>query len=387
MHLIETYALNCGLKIDKPYVYEKYCPIPFDEYISFQPCSKYTSKSYDFWQEVVNQLVPILSQKNIHIIQIGGKDEKPIENCYHMQGKTTINQAAYIIKRGLLHFGADSFGVHVASSYDKPIVALYSNSRPENAGPYFNSKNNIKILEINKQDRKPSYSAEESPKTINEIDPISIANSILEFLDLQKINIKTFRVGEEYSRKLIESVPNSIIADISKLGVNSLIMRMDYEFNEEALREQLKRNNCSIVTSKPISSEILKTYKSNIAQIIYNLDENHDLSFVKVLKSLGIPYVLSTDLSEEFVKSIKLDYMDYQQIIKVIKSKKEDIKNLKDINNLYYNSNKITISNGQIYNSKAAYLKNIPFESKPIKVIDIPEFWEEAKYFYLFELT
>ena len=387
MHLIETYALNCGLKIDKPYVYEKYCPIPFDEYISFQPCSKYTSKSYDFWQEVVNQLVPILSQKNIHIIQIGGKDEKPIENCYHMQGKTTINQAAYIIKRGLLHFGADSFGVHVASSYDKPIVALYSNSRPENAGPYFNSKNNIKILEINKQDRKPSYSAEESPKTINEIDPISIANSILEFLDLQKINIKTFRVGEEYSRKLIESVPNSIIADISKLGVNSLIMRMDYEFNEEALREQLKRNNCSIVTSKPISSEILKTYKSNIAQIIYNLDENHDLSFVKVLKSLGIPYVLSTDLSEEFVKSIKLDYMDYQQIIKVVKSKKEDIKNLKDINNLYYNSNKITISNGQIYNSKAAYLKNIPFESKPIKVIDIPEFWEEAKYFYLFELT
>jgi len=387
MHLIETYALNCGLKIDKPYVYEKYCPIPFDEYISFQPCSKYTSKSYDFWQEVVNQLVPILSQKNIHIIQIGGKDEKPIENCYHMQGKTTINQAAYIIKRGLLHFGADSFGVHVASSYDKPIVALYSNSRPENAGPYFNSKNNIKILEINKQDRKPSYSAEESPKTINEIDPISIANSILEFLDLQKINIKTFRIGEEYSRKLIESVPNSIIADISKLGVNSLIMRMDYEFNEEALREQLKRNNCSIVTSKPISSEILKTYKSNIAQIIYNLDQNHDLSFVKVLKSLGIPYVLSTDLSEEFVKSIKLDYMDYQQIIKVVKSKKEDIKNLKDINNLYYNSNKITISNGQIYNSKAAYLKNIPFESKPIKVIDIPEFWEEAKYFYLFELT
>lgn len=387
MHLIETYALNCGLKIDKPYVYEKYCPIPFDEYISFQPCSKYTSKSYDFWQEVINQLVPILSQKNIHIIQIGGKDEKPIENCYHMQGKTTINQAAYIIKRGLLHFGADSFGVHVASSYDKPIVALYSNSRPENAGPYFSSKNNIKILEINKQDRKPSYSAEESPKTINEIDPVSIANSILEFLDLQKINIKTFRIGEEYSRKLIESVPNSIIADISKLGVNSLIMRMDYEFNEEALREQLKRNNCSIVTSKPISSEILKTYKSNIAQIIYNLDENHDLSFVKVLKSLGIPYVLSTDLSEEFVKSIKLDYMDYQQIIKVVKSKKEDIKNLKDINNLYYNSNKITISNGQIYNSKATYLKNIPFESKPIKVIDIPEFWEEAKYFYLFELT
>jgi hypothetical protein len=387
MHIIETYALNCGLKIDKPFIYEKYCPIPFDNYISFQPCSKYESKSYDLWQEVINQIAPKLIQKNIHIVQIGGKDEKPLENCYHLQGKTNINQAAYIIKRSIMHFGADSFGVHVASNYDKPIVALYSNSRPENAGPYFNSNSKIKIFEIDKKDRRPSYSAQESPKTINEIDPIQVANSILSMLDLDLVNIKTIRIGEEYNRRLIESVPNAIIADISKLGVNSLIMRMDYEFNEDVLQEQLKRNNCSIVTSKPIKTEILKTYKSNIAQIIYNLDEKHDVNFVKALKKSGVPFALSTELSEDFVKSIKIHYMDYQQIIRSVKSKKEDIKNLEDLNNLYYKSNKITISNGKIYNSKAAYLKDMPFNNKPIKVIDIPEFWEEAKYFYLFELT
>jgi hypothetical protein len=387
MHIIETYALNCGLKIDKPFIYEKYCPIPFDNYISFQPCSKYESKSYDLWQEVINQIAPKLIQKNIHIIQIGGKDEKPLENCYHLQGKTNINQAAYIIKRSIMHFGADSFGVHVASNYDKPIVALYSNSRPENAGPYFNSNSKIKIFEIDKKDRRPSYSAQESPKTINEIDPIQVANSILSMLDLDLVNIKTVRIGEEYNRRLIESVPNAIIADISKLGVNSLIMRMDYEFNEGVLEEQLKRNNCSIVTSKPIKTQILKTYKNNIAQIIYNLDEKHDVIFVKALKKSGVPFALSTELSEDFVKSIKIHYMDYQQIIRSVKSKKEDIKNLEDLNNLYYKSNKITISNGKIYNSKAAYLKDVPFNNKPIKVIDIPEFWEEAKYFYLFELT
>jgi hypothetical protein len=387
MHIIETYALNCGLKIDKPFIYEKYCPIPFDNYISFQPCSKYESKSYDLWQEVINQIAPKLIQKNIHIVQIGGKDEKPLENCYHLQGKTNINQAAYIIKRSMMHFGADSFGVHVASNYDKPIVALYSNSRPENAGPYFNSNGKIKIFEIDKKDRRPSYSAQESPKTINEIDPIQVANSILSMLDLDVVNIKTIRIGEEYNRRLIESVPNAIIADISKLGVNSLIMRMDYEFNEDVLQEQLKRNNCSIVTSKPIKTEILKTYKSNIAQIIYNLDEKHDVNFVRALKKSGVPFALSTELSEDFVKSIKIHYMDYQQIIRSVKSKKEDIKNLEDLNNLYYKSNKITISNGKIYNSKVAYLKDMPFNNKPIKVIDIPEFWEEAKYFYLFELT
>ena len=76
--------------------------------------------------------------------------------------------------------------------------------------------------------------------------------------------------------------------------------------------------------------------------------------------------------------------MDCAQILKLNKTTKEDINNLKDyqdnINNLYYKSNKITISQGKIYNSKAAYLSNIPFEGKPIKIIDIAEFWEEAKY-------
>ena len=63
MHLIETYALNCGLKIDQPSIYEKYCPIPFDDYISFQPCSKYDSKSYDLWQEVIINLLPNYKKK------------------------------------------------------------------------------------------------------------------------------------------------------------------------------------------------------------------------------------------------------------------------------------------------------------------------------------
>jgi hypothetical protein len=389
MHLVETYALNCGLKIGEPFIYEKYCPIPFDNYISFQPCSKYESKSYDLWQEVINQIQPKLAEKNIHIVQIGGKDEKAIDNCYHLQGKTTINQAAYIIKRGMLHFGADSFGIHIASSYDKPIVALYSNSRPENAGPYFNKSNNVKLIEINKSNRKPSYAAQESPKTINEIDPIEVANAILEFLNIDKVNIKTVYIGGDYFRKLIESAPDSVIDDISKLGVNSLIMRADYELNEKALEEQLKRNNCSISTNKPINKDLLTRYKNNIAQIIYDLDENHDIEFAKFLRQLARPFVLSTYLSEEFIQSIKLEYMEYGQVMKLNKSTKDDIPAIKDkdLNNLYYKSNKITISKGKVYNSKAAYKLDMPFEGKPLKVIDTPEFWEESKYFYIFELT
>lgn len=389
MHLVETYALNCGLKIDQPFIYEKYCPIPFDKFVSFQPCSKYEAKSYDLWQEVIDQILPFLREKDIHIIQIGGKDEKPLNNCYHLQGKTTINQAAYLIKRGIMHFGADSFGVHIASSYDKPIVALYSNSRPENAGPYFNIKNKAKILEIDKSNRKPSYSAQENPKTINELDPIDIANSILEKLGFDKINMKSLHIGQDYGRKLIESAPDAVLSDISKLGVSSLIMRMDYEFNEEVLEEQLRRNNCSIYTKKPIKFDVLNKYKNNIAQIIYELEEDHDLEFVKNMRKIGRPFILSTYKDQDFIDKIKLQYMDYGQIIKLNKSTKNDLIKIKDkdLSNLYYKSNKITISNGKVYNSKAAYMAKTPFENKPIKVIDTPEFWEEAKYLYIFELT
>jgi len=389
MHLVETYALNCGLKIGKPFIYEKYCPIPFEKYISFQPCSKYEAKSYDLWGEVISLISPYLKSKDIHIVQIGGKDEKPIEGCYHLQGKTNINQAAYLIKGAILHFGADSFGVHVASSYNKPIVSLYSNSRPENAGPYFGDKHLTRILEADKSNRRPSYSATESPKTINEIDPIDIANYILELLGENMLNIKSLYIGQEYSRKLIESVPDSVIADISKLNVQSLIMRLDYHFNEEVLGEQLKRNNCSIVTSKPISNDILTMYKDNIAQIIYEIDESHDVNFVKNLRKLGKPFVVSTQKDQDFIKRIKLQYMDLTSIVKIEKAKKEDIKEIAniDLNNILYKSNKLTISMGKIYNSKAAYLNKIPYEGNPIKVIDTIEFWEESKYLYLFKLT
>jgi len=389
MHLVETYALNCGLKIDKPYIYRKYCPLPFDKFISFQPCSKYDSKSYDFWQEVINQLIPKLHNEGIHIVQIGGKDEKPIENCYHLQGKTTINQAAYIISKSLVHFGADSFGVHIASCYNKPLVALYSNSLPENAGPYFGEKNNHILLEINKENRKPSYSAQENPKTINEIDPIKITNAILQKLNLPPINIKTIFLGESYHRKLVESVPDSVISDIRKLGVDSLIMRMDYNFNEDVLNEQLKRNPCSIVTDKTINFNILNQSKHNISQIIYILNNDNDIKFVQNIKKLGKPFALVTKQSEEFIKSIKYNYMDYDNIIKeniFVKNNIKDIENI-NIDNMYYKSNKFTISLGKIYNSKAAYLKKIEYTNSLGSIIDIPEFWEEAKYLYIFELT
>ena len=35
MHILEQYALNCGLKINKPYILDTFFPMIYDKYISF----------------------------------------------------------------------------------------------------------------------------------------------------------------------------------------------------------------------------------------------------------------------------------------------------------------------------------------------------------------
>ena len=62
MHLIERYALNTGVKIDRPEVYQDYFPVPFKKFIVFAPLGK-NHKKYLFWQEVINLLTPVFEKK------------------------------------------------------------------------------------------------------------------------------------------------------------------------------------------------------------------------------------------------------------------------------------------------------------------------------------
>ena len=65
MHLLETYALNCGAKIDKPYIYEQYYPLGEEKYITIQPYSRYAGKQYVYWAEVINYIFPYLEKEKV----------------------------------------------------------------------------------------------------------------------------------------------------------------------------------------------------------------------------------------------------------------------------------------------------------------------------------
>ena len=313
MRLLDTYATNTGSKIDKPFIYTKYFPLPLEKYITLQAQTPYDSRNYSYWQEVLEIIRPYLSKENIHIIQVGTKEENPLNGIINLLGQTDLNQLGYVIENSTLHFGADSFCVHLASYFNKPIVSIYSISNPNVAGPHFGDKDKHILLKGYERigNKKPSYSQVENPKSIDTIKPEEIAESILKLLNIQFLKIpETVLIGQDFNVKSFEIIPDEIL-DPSSIPVENPIVRMDYYFNEKALEIIISNKKAIIFTNKPIKKDIIEKYKNNISQLIYIIEENNDVNFVKLLKSNSVNYVLLSFLPEEILNKSKLDYMDY----------------------------------------------------------------------------
>ena len=337
MHIIESYATNCGVRIDRPYLYEKFFPLNFEKFITIHPFTK-PAKSYDYWQEVINLLLPVLSKEEIRIVQVGGKDEPRLVGTGCVAGQTNINQIGYIIKNCLLHLGVDSFPTHVASGYGKKIVSLYSSNILNCTKPYWGDPKDQILFMPELNGNKPSFSLEENPKTINTIRPEKIASAVCSLLGLEfKFDYNTVYVGPTFGRRLIESIPNAVV-NVESLGVDTMIVRMDYEFNEQNLVNQMKVCSVSIITNKPLKKEILIQFRGRIKEIVYLVEEDNDPQFVSDIQDLNIRHMLLSTLSTDALNKIKLDYMDFNAVIneKVIK-RQSDIEELadRDIKNLF----------------------------------------------------
>jgi len=377
MHLLERYASSCGVKIGQPYIYESYFPITSNKYISFQPFSK-QSKNYDYWQEVIDIVSPYLKENGIDIVQIGAKDDKRLNGTIFVSGQTSIPQAAYIIKNSILHFGADSFGVHIASGFSKKILALYSNNNIENVKPYWSKDEDVVLLKADSDQAKPSYSLNENPKNINKIKIEKIAKSLLDLLNIKYSNIsETLYIGEGYNNKTLEVVPDRPI-NINSINLEHIIIRMDYFFNEQVLNLYLQNKKCIILTNKPINIELLKAFKKNISQVVYFIEQDNDANFVKNLKNNAIPYALISYLDSDSLNKFKLNYMDYGLIVERKLSTRVNIDGEK-LKNAKFKSSKILISSEGQFNSKYDWINK-----SGDKAVDSPTFWEENEHFYIF---
>jgi hypothetical protein len=276
-----------------------------------------------------------------------------------------------------MHVGADSFAAHIASGYGKKIVALYSNNNVNNVKPYWTKPEDMVLLSP-KINKKPQYSVNESPKSINNIKPEAIAEGILKLLNIPYNNLpKTVYIGNEYINKTLEIIPDKPI-NPAQIGLETLVIRMDYIFNEQVLELFLQQKKCIVFTNKPINEELLKKYKQNIPQLIYIVEKDNDTSFVKTLKRNTINAAFISYLSEEELNQFKLDYMDYGLIVK----RDHPTDKIEISNNTYFKSSRILISSEGQFNSKYQW------ETKDMsnKYISNPELNKELNNLYIFNL-
>ena len=365
MHLIEGYALTCGSKIDRPFIYDSFYPTPEGKYITLQKESKSPAKQYKYWQLVVDLINPILSKNEIKILQIVSKSDSPLSGVICEIGKTSISQVHYVIRNSQMHVGIDSFGVHVASGLGKKIVSLYSNRIPENNGPYWSNASDLILIQSPREGRKPSHAVNESPRTINEIKPETIANSILQLLNIQeRIKIETLFIGENFDEESnFGFLPNQIV--VSK---NIPELRMDLLSEETHLPAQLSRQKSIITTSKPISQELLLKFKANVAKVIYLIDQNDKPEFVKFLFENGFQFDCVSKLPTDQIDSKRINYYRYCSINEHKESEKEkrfklDLRDKKDYDNLKFKTNYIFCSDRKNYLSEQHLLDNEPTDS------------------------
>jgi hypothetical protein len=380
MKRIESLSRHSGLKISNPFISESFFPIKDDKFITFNTY-QIEQKQYDCLQIVIDLIQPYLSKNNISVYQLGLPKDPSLTNCNTLCGATTINQAAYILKNSLLHFGVDSALTHISSFYRKPTICLYSGLPPEVNGPI--QKDNVVNITGYESNFLPSYSEQESLKTINNIKPEKIAISILDKLKIKNdLDLfSTIHFGELYKYSIIECVPD-FLPDSSFMINRSVNLRMDYHFDEKNIISFSNGRKLNIITDKPIDSKILKICSKNIECITYHVDEESDLDFIKNSKSLGINVSLVSRNNKNLNKS-RLKFIDFDIKEKDIIFKKDlDLKE-KVCDNTYFFTNKILISQGKKFASKIHYEKNIELSDQN-KVFDKDEFWLDSNHYIIY---
>lgn len=392
MKLLETYSNNSSVKIKhKPVSAEKFFPLGnIEKYITLQSSSGMLAKNYSYFEEVVTLLLPVLEKQGIKIVHLGKDDNTPpIAGVIDLRNQTSFGQACYIAKKALLHAGVDSWVCHYAGANEIPLVALYGSTTVANHSPYHFNKDKTIFLESHRNGNKATFSREENPKTVDFILPEDIVKSVCKLLNLEfNYLYRTLKIGPNFHNRIVESACDSVI-DISKLGMQSIVMRMDYCFILQNLINQLQISKCSIVTNKPIPLDILNQLRPNVVDIYYEINKDHSPSFCKQLLQNKIPYKLFTRLSEEELNPIKLDYLDLP-VVGRLNSLSPDVLKDKDLDKIWYKSSKLTLGKNAIFQSKFDYDSNRPisnFQPTPQKLvnINIEELFRDSDNLYFLE--
>jgi len=343
-HIIQEYAKSCGVKIGAPKIVPAFFPIVEEKYITIYH-GNCRATHYDYWEEVLEILSPILSKKKIRIIQILDDEAQKIQSA-HKHISVSKKQAAFIIQNSLCHVGTDSIYCYFAGEFSVPLVSIYSHTNPNNTRPWKMAKNKTKEICSFEQVGRPSYDPNEQNKTINSVKPEIIATNILEALRIKKdIRLKTLFIGSRYNEQCVDVVPTEH-TNIQNPKIN---VRMDICHNEAVLHDLLRNNFVEVTLSAPISDELLSLRRISVINYIA---ESFDEPFVKRVKNLGI-HINLLCVSEEHLSAQRFKFFDYEVVFHdlntIAKGNAEKIKGILDKKVKAKSNKKILIGNKQYF--------------------------------------
>ena len=319
MHKLESFALSCGSKIERPHIEKSFFPVKHKKYICVSRSPLSQSKDYDYFDDVIFHIYPYLQRNNIEIIELGNSNKPPLFYTHNFKNLTRF-QTNYILSKCQLFFGNYNFDFNIASHYNKTTICPSNLDYEETFKPYWSEESNCKIL-MPASELKPSFSDQENPKTINLVMPETIACSILDSLkiDHNVSKIKTTYLGEEYKNQIMDIVPGNHNLQPIKGPVN---IRMDKNFDLSFLERCHIFESINIVTDKVINVNYLNFLKEKISLISFFIDGKTKEDDIKSFESIGKPLNLLCKNSKN-ISTIRLKFIDYEIRLFGHKSKKD----------------------------------------------------------------
>jgi hypothetical protein len=380
MHLVENFALAAGVKIGAPSIEPLYFPIG-GEYITIHNSSGMESKNYDYYRDVVSTIAPYL--KNIKIVQIGQKGEKPIPGTVNLLGETNLRQAAYLIINSKLHVGNDSFACHIASAYDVPLVALYGPAHKNTCGPYWGSKGKQILLGPDYSQKKPSWAAKEAKKRVNETFPDKVAMHALNLLkiDNQLDRVEHVHLGEEYGLSIVDIIPDFTGAlNIHKDSIANI--RLDYGGNSSDAEYWFSSYRCAAFINNPRHIPLLVKHKKSIKRITVTLSDSFEEEDLEELDMINA----KTDLryeDEKTISDIRIKFFNSNIAGPNGETKKDLDFPGKICDTSFYKSSLLLFSENKVYPSKAGLDKKEELGDEQ-RIIEDPSFYKQQKYFKIY---
>lgn len=380
-HLIQEYAKSLGVKIGKPKLVDHYYPTLHDKYITIHTDDKIDSKNYEYFPQVINLLKPLLQKNGYKIYQIGGPQDPRLQNVDGTFLNLNYKQSSYLIKNSSLHIGIDSLPIHIASLYDIPIVVLYSHIYASNAYPFWSTKEKVKILESDKGENKASLSYQESPKTIRTIKPEQIAKSCLELLNIEdELKFKTIKIGNHYHIPIVEVIPN-FSANLQDQKDKTIYIRVDLAPIEHNIAFWCANYKVKIISDKMLPLDLLNHFSSKIEHVYFKLKNlNIPNEYFEQVKKAKINFTICTTDKENLSK-IRNNFFDFRVEFDDVEERSLTAEKVK----CNFFTNKILISNGNLYASEAHLKIDKKLDIINETIYDDNDFWKDSEHYYLYE--